>query len=553
MKRALLAAVLPVAVWCQSGDGAAKFLAADIHASAKSPNPFFRMMPVRAGRFELKNATMVDLIHTAYGIDNDKVLGGPNWLEMNRYDIVAKVPEGSTADSRKEMLQALLADRFQLAIRKDTKPLSTYALVLAGKKHQLKEAPEAAGDAGCKPQTASGPMPEGGSRLMISINGAPTTLNLGPGMLITYECRNMTMAGFADNLHMMLGANVGNNPILDQTGLEGRWNFDVQWSMQLMGPIIATQTERVTFFEALEKQLGLKLEGRQVPTPVMVVDSVNAKPTENPPDTAKLLPPVPIPSEFEVASVKPSDPESRSGRLNMQPGGRFESIGMPFRFLIVRAFNLNFNLRDGIVGLPAWVDTDRWDIQAKAPDPGPDMPPVDIDSVGPMVLNLLKERFQLAYHKEERPVNAYTLTAAKPKLKKADPNSRSFCKTPPPTASTPPGSRVFMCQNVTMEQFAERLQNLSQELTWPVTNATGLEGGWDLTLTFTYNNVGMAAGPPRANGEGGGPALPSAAEPTAGLTIFEAMEKQLGLKLVQQKRPMPLVIIDHLEQKPTEN
>jgi uncharacterized protein (TIGR03435 family) len=64
----------------------------------------------------------------------------------------------------------------------------------------------------------------------------------------------------------MMGANVGTNPVLDETGLKGNWNFDVKWSMAFIGPMAASTTERVTMSEAVDKQLGLKLEERQVPT-----------------------------------------------------------------------------------------------------------------------------------------------------------------------------------------------------------------------------------------------------------------------------------------------
>jgi uncharacterized protein (TIGR03435 family) len=100
-----------------------------------------------------------------------------------------------------------------------------------------------------------------------------------------------------------------------------------------------------------------------------------------------------------------------------------------------------------------------------------------------------------------------------------------------------------------MAQFAERLQNMAPELNWPVADATGLEGAWDFTLTFSMN-FGMAM---RLDGGGPAGAAPAASDPNGGLTIFEAMEKQLGLKLEKQKRSMPVIVIDHLEQKPTDN
>ena len=110
------------------------------------------------------------------------------------------------------------------------------------------------------------------------------------------------------------GVRRGPNQVLDQTGLKGNWNFDVKWSITLNAPM-AGAGDRISIFDAMEKQLGLKLEERQVPTPVIVVDSVNEKPSDNPPGLAEALPPIPIPTEFEVASVKPTDPSVRMGNF----------------------------------------------------------------------------------------------------------------------------------------------------------------------------------------------------------------------------------------------
>src|SRR5262249_51584797 len=196
---------------------------------------------------------------------------GPHWLEMDRFDITAKVPPDSTPDIQKLMLQAVLKDRFELTTHTETRPLPAYALTV-GKKPQLKEA-NGSEDTGCKPQTASGSPAEGGVRLMMmSQNGAPQTINLGPGMTVQYLCRNMTMTAFAAGLRGMMGASIP-NPVLDETGLKGAWNFDLKFSMQFNGPM-AMAGDRITIFEAVDKQLGLKLEERQVPTPVIVVDSV---------------------------------------------------------------------------------------------------------------------------------------------------------------------------------------------------------------------------------------------------------------------------------------
>ena len=555
MKPAILGTILiNCAAWLafsQSSEAPPRFEIADVHVSAKIQNPFVRTSPARGGRYELKYATMVDLIHIAYGFDADKVVGGPNWLEMDRFDLVAKVPPDTSEEAQKLMLQSLLADRFKLVVHKENRPLPTYALT-AGKKPQLKQA-EGSEEAGCRPQAGSRSAPGEGGIVMMStnVNGAATTISLGPGMTIQYNCRNITMAAFAEGLRGMIGASLGPNPILDETGMKGVWNFDLKWSLQLIGLITADTGDRISIFEAVDKQLGLKLEERQVPTPVIVVAGVNEKPSANPPGVAEALPAIPTPTEFEVASVKPTDPDARMGRYQMQPGGRLNVQGMAMRFLISRAFNTNNN--EQVTGLPKWADTERYDITAKAPSAGPSAPAMDMDSVAPMMRALLADRFKMTYHTEERPVTAYSLVAAKPKMKKADPASRTSCKSAQAPAGSPPGSQMLTCQNITMAQFADRMQNMAAELNWGVLDATGIEGGWDFTLLYSRGGPVMAL--PARGGDaapvGGGQA--SASDPNGGYTIFEAVEKQLGLKLEMQKRPMPVVVIDHLEQKPTEN
>jgi uncharacterized protein (TIGR03435 family) len=532
----------------QTGEPLPKFEAADIHPSAKSLNAFPRSSQVRNGRFEVKNATMVDLIRMAYGFDPDKVVGGPNWLELDRFDVAAKVPAVSTSETQKPMLQTLLEDRFKLVVRKETRPLPTHALTV-GKKPQIKEA-EGTEEAGCHPKTSSGTSGPGGVMLTtMDSTGKQTTIALGPGMTVQMICRNMTMEAFASSLRSMFGANLGSNPIRDETGLKGAFNFDLSYSMQMIGPMPNDTGERISISTALEKQLGLKLEERQVPTPVLVVESVNRKPSENPPGTADALPPVAVPTEFEVASVKPTDPGFRMGRYMIQPGGRVVIEGMTLRFLLSRAFN-TFN-DDAIAGVPAFANGDRYDIAAKA---GGGLGPADMEATAPMMLNLLKERFKLQYHTEDRPVQAYALVASKPKLKKADPNSRIYCRNANAPPGSPPGSRTLTCQNVTMALFAERLQNAVQGLGWPVRDATELAGSWDLSFTFSARSMPIAPPPPRMGDAGPtGAPVPTASDPTGTYTIFEAIEKQLGLKLEKEKRNMPVIVIDHLEQKPTEN
>jgi uncharacterized protein (TIGR03435 family) len=203
---------------------------------------------------------MVDLIRIGYGFDNDKILGGPSWLEMDRFDLVGKVPAGATLESVNLMLQAALEERFKLAVHKDTKALPTYVLT-AGKQHRLKPA-SGTEEPGCRPPSAPTPAAGDGPRLTLmttSGGGTPVTYTLGPGMTIQYQCRNVTMAGFAATLRSMFGANVGTNPVLDETGLTGNWNFDIRFSLNLIGPPMGDAAERISLTDAVD--------GRRRPMP----------------------------------------------------------------------------------------------------------------------------------------------------------------------------------------------------------------------------------------------------------------------------------------------
>ena len=120
-------------------------------------------------------------------------------------------------------------------------------------------------------------------------------------------------------------------------------------------------------------------------------------------------------------------------------------------------------------------------------------------------------------------------------------------------------SRLVNCQNMTMDQFAEKLQGIAPGyIHSPVLNATGLEGGYDFTLSFSPAGMGNALAAGRG-GRGGGDAGPAAggvsdaSDPTGAVTLFEALEKQTGLKLELQKRPIKVLVIDHVEQKPVDN
>jgi uncharacterized protein (TIGR03435 family) len=265
----------------------------------------------------------------------------------------------------------------------------------------------------------------------------------------------------------------------------------------------------------------------------------------------------PAPNEFEVADVKLAAPPSPSQPpifMQVQPGGRFTCRGCPMRMLLSRAFNSNNN--DRLAGLPAGIDSVFVDVIAKTSSDAEAGPTFDPDFIAPLVRNLLVERFKMKYHEEERPVTAYSLIAEKPKLKKADPDSRIFCRRGRAAPGSPPGSQTLTCQNATMALLVEQLGTGFPGLSWPVLNATGLEGGWDFSLTFSILPPALFSAAGRGGLPGADPqaiALPSASDPNGGYTVFEAIEKQLGLKLKEEKRNERVIVVDHLETTPTEN
>jgi hypothetical protein len=96
------------------------FELADVHVSAHTTTPNFTGGALHGDRYLLHNATMVDILSLAYGMENDNILSGPPWLDLDRFDISARAPRTTSPDDLKLMLQALLADRFHLVTHNGT-------------------------------------------------------------------------------------------------------------------------------------------------------------------------------------------------------------------------------------------------------------------------------------------------------------------------------------------------------------------------------------------------------------------------------------------------
>ena len=241
---------------------------------------------------------------------------------------------------------------------------------------------------------------------------------------------------------------------------------------------------------------------------------------------------------FEVASVKPSPPPRpgqygalvRGGPGSSDPGmATFENFDM--LSLVTMAYGIPSYRLSG----PDWLSTTRFEIAAKIP------PGATREQYRLMLQGLLAERFKLALHHESKVMPTYELQIGKngSKLKESpvDPTAADAGMQPPPRLASPPRGYSGAVTVALTKQPMERLvASLSGHLGQPVTDATGLKGNYDFRLHYT---LGLQA----ADAEAGN------AEPT----IFDAVQEQLGLKLVKKNAPVDILVIDHLEKLPTQN
>ncbi len=485
------------------------FALADVHASPPRSSPGMTANFLPNGRYEVRGATMLGLITMAWGVESEKVYGGPGWLDSDRFDIIAKAPPESTEADRALMLRALLAERFGLVTHEDQKPLPVFALIQGKRNSQLK-ASEASTATECNSNT-----------------------DQGPPLQVSYVCRSMTMASLAAGLRARERSAI-DRPVIDMTDLKGAWDFTIKYTPTQIRQraIAAGQPAGVSILDAMET-IGLKLDPRKQAVAVIAIDHVNRTPTENAPGISKNIPAAP--SEFEVADIKPSKPGTTLDG-GFRPGGRLDIQGATVKELIGAAWEFDDNR---VAGGPKWIETDRFDIVAKAPEHSPD------DTLRLMLRSLLIEHFKLATHTEDRPVAVFALTAGKsPKLKVADPQSRSGCKMSlgqlgSGTATIP--LRICTCQNTTMAQFAEFLRpNAAAYIDHPVVDLTGLKGAYDFTVSWTGKGM-INLGQNRKSEDG-------LSDPMGGRTVFEGIDKDLGLKLEGgKKHPLPVLVVDRVE------
>jgi len=143
--------------------------------------------------------------------------------------------------------------------------------------------------------------------------------------------------------------------------------------------------------------------------------------------------------------------------------------------------------------------------------------------------------------------------AANPHMKKADPDNRTGCHEGPgpdgkdPRIASPILNRLLTCQNMTMAQFGDILRiQVNGYIHSPVLDKTGLTDAYDFTLSFS--GVGQLQNAPKPSDAASGPS-----DPNGAVSIFDAVQKQMGVKLVKEKHPVQMLVIDHINEKPTDN
>ena len=516
-------------------------LIVDVHASPYRPKIVYRTN-ISNQRFDMRNATVVDMIEFAYGLgeqdddrENAAIVGGPPWIDWDRFDISAMVPSlhgalaspsGGTNDQARPVLRQVLTDRFHLKYHTGSRPLPGFVVTVA------KE--------GFKPTEAKDPT---------ATNECQGEQDKADPAQYTLRCTSETMAQFIADRDQDFPY-----PIVDRTGLTKPYDFTLK--LQL-GPDVHTRDDRArVFIEAFAKQLGLVVARGDIPQPAFVVDAVDRTPTPNLPEAVKLLPALPD-LTFEVASIRPSAENEPHDQT--RPGGsQITFRGFNLQGLLTLAWQLPTGamLGEALPKLPQ----QRYTILVKLP-PDIDGRAVnqDRDQIANMLQKLLIDRFGIKYHWGEwTQPDAFVLYGGSPKMKRANPSSRSFCKFGPAEGEKParyagsPFDAEFHCQNVTMAQFADRLQALAgSEIKNRVPDKTGLAGSFDLAVFFTASRTLLArTAAAGAEAKQTGEATPA---PVDGLSLEDAFRKELGLKLERRPLTMPALILDSFDQKPTEN
>lgn len=233
---------------------------------------------------------------------------------------------------------------------------------------------------------------------------------------------------------------------------------------------------------------------------------------------------------FEVATIKPVNPEAKSGRyIVMQGNSRFVEKAYTLKLLIAAAYDLNPRT---ILGGPSWIESDHYDILAVTPG---DVRPTHDEQMS-MLRTLLAERFSLAFHREQKEFSIYQLEVAKggPKL-----SPSKAPDDPPALVSTVHPDHVLLpARSASMRDFVSLLQRAV--LDRPVVDKTSLSGKYDFDLHWTPDETQFGGSLPVAPADAGEPPL------------FLAVQDQLGLRLTATRGPVDALVVDKAE-RPSAN
>jgi uncharacterized protein (TIGR03435 family) len=248
------------------------------------------------------------------------------------------------------------------------------------------------------------------------------------------------------------------------------------------------------------------------------------------PEPPKKLPPMAADADpgFEVATIKLTPPDFK-GKGFGGPPGSFQTRGTTLNDLIMYAYRVHTKQ---IINGPDWMDTDKFDITAKADTPG--QPNEKQSQV--MMQKLLVSRFGLKFHEDKKEMSAYVLTVAKggPKLDKSEADANT------PNAFFFRQLGDLTIRNITMPNFASWMQTV---LDRPVVDHTELQGRFDGRLKWNPDETQFAIfGPPPH------PSTAADAPPD----LYKAIQEQIGLKLEAAKVPVSVMVLDHVE-KPSDN